>query len=233
MRPGIRMETTGYPAYAGYNRNQVMRNTMWLLSASLVPTVIGAFVGMTPTFIMFMMRSPLIASLVMLAIMFGMVMGIQRNQNSSTGIVLMLGLTFIMGIWLGPLLAVVMHSYNGPLIVAEAAGGTAAIFAVLATVATVTKKDFSFLGNFLFVGLILLIIASLAGIFLHIPAFQLMISAVAVLLFSGYLLFDLSRIINGGETNYIVATLALYLDLYNIFTNLLFLLSALSGNNRR
>ena len=221
------------PAALAQARNKVMRNTMYLLSASLIPTVLGTFFGMTPTFIGFMIKSPIMASIAMLAVMFLLVIGIQKNRNSGTGIALMLFLTFAMGIWLGPLLAMVLHSADGAIIVAEAAGGTAIIFASLATVATVTRKDFSFMSNFLFIGLILLIVASLANLFLHIPAMQLTISAVAILLFSGYLLYDLSRIVTGGERNYVVATLSLYIDLYNILVNLLFLLTALSGNNRR
>ncbi|HVC48566.1 MAG TPA: Bax inhibitor-1 family protein [Burkholderiales bacterium] len=221
------------PGALAQGRNKVMRNTMYLLSLSLIPTVLGSLFGMTPAFIGFMIKSPLMASIAMLAVMFLLVMGIQKNRNSTSGIVLLLFLTFAMGVWLGPLLAIVLHSANGAIIVAEAAGGTAIIFASLATIATVTRKDFSFMGHFLFIGLILLIVASLANLFLHIPAMQLTIASIAVLLFSGYLLYDLSRIITGGESNYIVATLSVYLDLYNIFVNLLFLLSALSGNNRR
>ncbi|MBU6460850.1 MAG: Bax inhibitor-1 family protein [Proteobacteria bacterium] len=221
------------PSASGQVRNKVMRSTMYLLSASLIPTVLGSFFGMTPAFIGFMLRSPIMASIAMLAVMFILVMGIQKNRNSRTGIALLLFLTFAMGVWLGPLLAMVLHSADGAVIVAEAAGGTAVIFASLATIATVTRKDFSFMSHFLFIGLILLIIASFANLFLHIPAMQLTIAAIAILVFSGYLLFDLSRIVTGGETNYVVATLALYLDLYNIFVNLLYLLSALSGNNRR
>jgi FtsH-binding integral membrane protein len=134
-----------------------------------------------------------------------------------------------MGIMLGPILQVALHLKNGAQLVGLAAGGTGVIFLALASYATVSKKDFSFLGNFLFVGLILLIIASLANMFFQVPAASLAISSVAVLLFSGFILFDVSRIVQGGETNYIMATLALYLDIYNLFVNLLQLLMAFGG----
>ncbi len=122
-----------------------------------------------------------------------------------------------------------LHLKNGAQLVGVAAGGTAAIFFTLATIATVTKKDFGFMQNFLFVGLVLLIIASIANLFLAIPAASLAISAVAVLLFSGFILFDVSRIVNGGETNYVMATMGIYLSLYNLFTSLLQLMMAFSG----
>jgi modulator of FtsH protease len=122
-----------------------------------------------------------------------------------------------------------LHLKNGAQLVGMAAGGTGIIFFSLATIATVTKKDFSFMGKFLFIGVILLVIASLANIFFQVPALSLTISAIAVLIFSAYILFDISQIIHGGETNYVMATMTLYLDIYNIFVNLLSLLMAFAG----
>ena len=119
---------------------------------------------------------------------------------------------------------------NGPFLIATAAGGTGAIFFTLAGIATVTKKDFSFMGKFLFVGLVLLILSMIGNMFFQIPALALAISAVALLVFSGYILYDISRIVHGGETNYISATLHVYLDIYNIFVHLLHLLMVLAGN---
>jgi modulator of FtsH protease len=110
-----------------------------------------------------------------------------------------------------------------------AAGGTGIIFFSLATLATVTKRDFSFMGKFLFIGVILLIVASLANLFFQVPALALTISAIAVMIFSAYILFDVSQIVQGGQTNYVMATMNLYLDIYNIFVNLLNLLMAFSG----
>ncbi|CAG0942716.1 partial Modulator of FtsH protease YccA, partial [Anaerolineae bacterium] len=130
---------------------------------------------------------------------------------------------------LGPILQVALHLKNGAQLVGMAAGGTGLVFFGLATLATVTKKDFSFMGKFLFIGLILLIVASLANIFLAIPALSLTISAMAVLIFSAYILYDVSRIVHGGETNYVMATLGLYLNIYNLFVSLLQLLMAFAG----
>jgi len=145
------------------------------------------------------------------------------------GIAALLGFTFVAGVFLGPILQVALHLKNGAQLIAMAAGGTGLIFFSLATIATVTKKDFSFMGKFLFIGLILLIVASLANLFFQIPALSLTISAIAVLIFSAYILFDVSRIVHGGETNYVMATLGIYMSLYNLFINLLSLLMAFSG----
>jgi modulator of FtsH protease len=167
--------------------------------------------------------------LVMLAIMMGLLFGVSATRNSVVGIGLLFLFTFVAGWWLGPMLQYALHFKNGAQIITTAAAGTGAIFFTLATIATVTKKDFGFMQNFLFVGLILLMIASIANLFFAIPAASLAISAVAVLLFSGFILFDVSRIVNGGETNYVMATMGIYLSLYNLFTSLLHLLLALSG----
>jgi FtsH-binding integral membrane protein len=208
--------------------HKVLRNTYMLLGLTMVPTVIGALLGMSMNF-SFMAQHPIMATLGMLAVMFGLFMGITANRNSALGVVLLLLLTGFMGLMLGPILQVALHLRNGAQIVGLAAGGTGVIFMSLAGFATVSKKDFSFLGNFLFIGLILLVIASLANMFFQIPALALALSGVSVLLFSGYILYDVSRIVQGGETNYVMATLALYLDIYNLFVNLLSLLMALLG----
>ena len=145
------------------------------------------------------------------------------------GVVLLLGFTFFMGLMLSGILRVALGFSNGGSMIATAAGGTGAIFFTLATVATVTKKDFGFLGKFLFIGLVVLVLASVANIFFQVPALSLTVSAVAVMIFSGYILYDISQIVNGGETNYISATLKVYLDVYNIFVNLLNILMLLTG----
>lgn len=226
MQPELRMasQTTELALSA----NKVLRNTYMLLGLSMIPTVIGAVIGINLNF-SFMAQSPILGFIVMLAVMFGLFWGISKNRDNSLGVVLMLGLTFFMGLMLGPILQVALHLRNGAQLVGIAAGGTGVIFFSLATIATVTKKDFSFMGKFLFIGLILLIVASLANMFFQIPVMQLTISAIAVLIFSGFILFDVSRVVTGGETNYIMATLAIYLDIYNLFVNLLQLLMALSG----
>lgn len=208
--------------------HKVLRNTYMLLGLSMLPTVAGALVGMSMSF-SFMAQHPFMATLGMLAVMMGLFMGIAANRNSALGVVLLLVLTGFMGLMLGPVLQVALHLRNGAQIVGLAAGGTGLIFMSLAGYASVSKKDFSFLGNFLFIGLILLIVASLANMFFHLPLMMVTISTIAVLIFSGFILFDVSRIVLGGETNYVMATLSLYLDIYNLFLNLLQLLMALMG----
>ena len=209
-------------------QNKVLRNTYMLLALSMVPTVAGALLGVQTGFSLFA-GSPMLSFLVFMAIAFGFMWGIERTKDSAMGVVLLLGFTFFMGLMLAGILRVALGFSNGGSLIAMAAGGTGAIFFTLAGIATVTKKDFSFLGKFLFIGLVVLILASLANIFFQIPALSLTVSAVSVLIFSGYILYDISQIVSGGETNYISATLRVYLDVYNIFVNLLNLLMILSG----
>ncbi len=209
-------------------QNRVLRNTYLLLALSLVPTAIGALVGVQLNFA-FMAGSPVMSFLLFLAVAWGFIWGIQKNRDSGLGVALLLGFTFLMGVMLGPILQVSLGLRNGGALVATAAAGTSIIFFTLAGIATATKRDFSFMGKFLFIGLILLLLAMLANIFLQLPALALTISAVAVLLFSAFILHDVSRIVTGGETNYIVATLAIYLDVYNLFVHLLNLLMAFAG----
>ncbi len=208
--------------------NKVLRNTYMMLGLTMIPTVIGAFVGMTMNF-SWAAQHPFMFAIGTLAAMFGLFYGIQANRNSSVGVVLLLLLTLVMGVLLGPILQVALNLRNGAQLVGLAAGGTGIIFLTLAGIATTTKKDFSFMGKFLMIGIILLIVASLANMFFQIPAFSLALSGMAVLLFSGFILYDVSRIVNGGETNYVMATLALYLDVYNLFVNLLQILMSVLG----
>lgn len=226
--PYISATTTGSIS----EQQKVMRNTWMMLGLTMIPTVIGASMGIHMNFI-FMAQHPLMASLLMLAAMFGLFMGISANRNNSMGVVLLLGVTFLLGLMLGPILQVALHMSNGGQLIGMAAGGTGAILLTMSTIAIVSKKDFGFLGQFLMVGLVMLILASIANIFFQVPAASLAISAIAIMIFSGFLLFDVSRIVHGGETNYIMATLSIYLDVYNIFVNLLNLLMAFSGNDRR
>ena len=210
------------------SRNKVLRNTYWLLGLSMIPTVAGALLGIQMHFGL----SPMAGLLVFMGVAFGSMFLIERTKHTSMGVVVLLGFTFFMGLWLSQLLQFALRFPNGAQSIALAAGGTGVTFLALSTLATVTKKDFSFLGKFLFIGLIVAIVASLANIWLKIPALSLTISAAMVLVFSLYILFDVSRVVNGGETNYISATLAIYLDIYNLFQNLLFLILSLTGNSR-
>ena len=209
--------------------NKVLRNTYALLGVSLFPTVIGALMGMSMSW-GFAASSPILFMIMTLGGIFGMFFLIQKNKNSSLGVVFLLALTFLLGLMLGPILQVAFSLSNGGQIVSLAAGGTGAIFLVLAGIAQTSKRDFSFMGKFLMIGLIMLILASLVNMFFQIPAASLAISAIAVMIFSGFILYDVNRIVKGGETNYIMATLALYMNIYNLFVNLLYLLMALMGN---
>ncbi|MCC7216710.1 MAG: Bax inhibitor-1/YccA family protein [Burkholderiales bacterium] len=211
------------------SRNAVLRNTYWLLALSMLPTVAGAFVGMQFNFAAVFRSAPIMAPLLMFAAMLGSLFVVTRLRNSAWGVVALLGFTFIAGVFLTPILTVAAGFRNGGQLVALAGGMTAAIFFAMATIATVTKKDFSFMGKFLMVGLVLLIVASLANLFFQVPALSLTISAIAVLLFSAYILYDVSRIVGGGETNYVMATLGLFLNIYNLFISLLNILLAFTG----
>jgi len=209
--------------------HRVLRNTYALLGLSMVPTAIGAAIGTTLLAPLLFSVGMGVSAIVFLIVAFGMMWAIQKNRDSGLGVALLLGFTFFMVLWLGPLLSVALQFRNGGMLIAMAAGGTGAIFFTLAGIAATTKRDFSNMGKFLFVGLVLIVLASLANIFFQIPALSLAISGVAVLLFSGFILYDINRIVHGGESSYVSATLAVYLNIYNLFTSLLHLLMAFAG----
>jgi FtsH-binding integral membrane protein len=207
---------------------RVLRNTYLLLALTMVPTVVGAYIGiqLAPA----MMASPIITVVLMLGSVIGLQFGIAHYRNSGIGVALLLLMTGLMGLFLGPLLNVALSMRNGMQLVGYAAVGTGAIFLAMGTIATTTKRDFSFMGKFLFVGMIALLVAALANMFLQIPALALTISTLVIVVFSLFLLYDLNRIVRGGETNYVMATTGVYLSLLNIFSSLLQLLLALSGD---
>jgi FtsH-binding integral membrane protein len=207
---------------------RVLRNTYLLLALTMVPTVLGAAIGiqLAPA----MMASPIITVVLMLGSVIGLQFGIAHYRNSGIGVALLLLMTGLVGVFLGPLLNVALSMRNGMQLVAYAAVGTGAIFLAMGTIATTTKRDFSFMGKFLFVGMIALLVAMLANMFLQIPALALTISTLVIVVFSLFLLYDLNRIVRGGETNYVMATTGVYLSLLNIFSSLLQLLLALSGD---
>jgi modulator of FtsH protease len=208
----------------GVVRNRVLRNTYWLLALSLLPTVLGAWLGLSLNLRAVMGGSPVVTGLLFLAGAFGFIFAIERFKNSGIGVALLLGFTFFMGLMLSRILGFVLGMQNGPMLVGLAFGGTAGIFAVMATIATVSKRDFTGMGKWLFAGALAILIVGVANLFLQLPALMLALSALAVVLFSVFMLYDVQRIVNGGETNYVSATLALYLDIYNVFTNLLALI---------
>jgi len=219
----------GPAAVAAAEPNKVLRQTYWLLALSMLPTIAGAFVGMSLNLAAFYRASPFLAPLLMFGAMVGSLFIVSGLRNSGWGVVAVFGFTFISGLTLAPTLQFAAGLKNGGQLVALAGGMTGVVFFVMATIATVTKRDFSFLGKFLFVGLVLLIIGMLANMFFQIPALAVTLSAIGVLIFSLYLLHDVSAIVRGGETNYIMATTRLFLDLLNLFLMLLNLLMIFSG----
>src|SRR5919201_2292613 len=206
---------------------KVLRNTYLLLALTMVPTVIGAFVGMATASLVF--AHPIATTLVMLAAVLGLQFGIAANRESGVGVALLLLMTGLLGWWLGPILNFVLAMRNGVQLVGYAAVGTGVILFAMGAVASTTKRDFGFMGKFLFVGMIALLIAMIANMFLQIPALALTISSLVTVVFSLFLLYDLNRIIRGGESNYIMAATGVYLSLFNIFANLLNLLLMLGG----
>jgi len=228
MLPELQPNQQAYQTSAGAiapSQQRVLRNTYLLLALTMVPTVIGAYIGIgTGSLIM---QHPIISFFLMMGAVIGLQFAIVANRNSALGVVLLLVMTLLLGWFLGPLLAIALTLKNGPQLIGMAAVGTGAIFVVMAGIATTSKRDFSFMGKFLFVGMIVALLAMVANMFLQIPALALTISAVVVVVFSLFLLHDVSRIVNGGETNYIVAATGVYMSLFNIFANLLQILMAL------
>jgi modulator of FtsH protease len=226
-----RLEALNGGGAYGVDTQKVLRNTYWLLALSLLPTVGGAWLGMTTGVLTQM--SPGMSTLLFFVGAYGLMFGINATKNSSTGVLMLLGFTFFMGLMLSRLLGVVLHGYsNGASIVMTAFGGTAGVFFGMATLATVVKRDLSSLARFLFIGAIIAIVASLINMFVQSTAAMLAISTAVMVIFSLFVLIDVKRVIDGGETNYIMATLAIYLDLYNVFQSLLVILTSLTGNRR-
>ncbi|WP_306603613.1 Bax inhibitor-1/YccA family protein [Azonexus sp.] len=227
MNTNFDLAHSGSPTLAT-QQNRVLRNTYMLLGVSMVPTIIGALIGIQMQF-SFFAGSPFISFMLFLGVAFGFMWGIEKNKDRGLGVALLLGFTFFMGLMLSRILQVALGFSNGGSMISLAAGGTAAIFFTLASVASVKSRDFTGMGKFLFAGVILVLLAGIANIFFQIPALSLAISAAVVGIFSAYILYDISRIVQGGETNYVSATLAVYLDIYNVFVGLLNLIMAFTG----
>ena len=211
-------------------RNKVLRNTYWLLALSLIPTVLGAAVGLYSGINQVMMASPGMSTIIFLVGAFGLMFAIEKNKNNSLGVVLLLAFTFFMGIMLSRLLGFVLGMGNGAQLVMVAFGGTAVVFGTMATLATSIKRDLSNMQKWLFTGAVVILLAAVANIFLQMPALMITIAVLAIVIFSAFMLVDLQRVVNGGETNYVSATLAIYLDVYNVFSSLLMLLGIFGGN---
>jgi modulator of FtsH protease len=210
-------------------RNKVLRNTYWLLALSLVPTVLGAWLGVATGITRGLTGG--LGLIVFLAGAFGFMYAIQKTKDSAAGVGVLLAFTFFMGLMLSRLLAVVLGMKNGTGVVMTAFGGTAAVFFVMATLSSVIKRDLSGLGKWLFVGALVILVGAVINVFVGSTVGMLVISTLAIGVFSMFMLYDLKQIIDGGETNYINATLALYLDIFNVFQSLLVILGITSGDD--
>ncbi len=209
--------------------NKVLRNTYLLLALSLIPTAIGAVVG-TNLDLSFLRASPIIGFFAIMAVFYGWIFAIEKNRDSGLGVALLLGFTFFMGLLLGPLLQSVLGLSNGAGLVAMAAGGTAVVFFTMAAIATTTKRDLSGMARFLFVGAIVLMLAVVANVFFQSPVAHLAIVSMFVIFSTLVILWQINSIVRGGETNYVSATLTLYVSIYNLFTSLLHLLGFASDD---
>jgi modulator of FtsH protease len=234
MQPDMQRNVGGFgqPAVPGQEvalrQQKTLRNTYLLLALTLIPTAFGAFIGMNLNFGI-LRANPIVGSLVILAGVYGMFFAIEKNRDNGLGVVLLLALTLFLGVILGPLLQLAAGMRNGGQLVAMAAGGTAVVFATMAAIGTTTKRNLSAMGNFLVVGVIVVMLAVVANIFFQSPVVHLTISAVFVLLCSMLILWQINQIVQGGETNYVSATLTLYMSIYNLFSSLLHILMALTG----
>jgi modulator of FtsH protease len=220
------IEQYGYVASQA-ERNKVLRNTYWLLTLSLIPTVLGAWIGVATGITQAL--NGWVGLVVFLAGAFGFIFAIEKTKNSAAGVPVLLGFTFFMGLMLSRLIAMVLGFKNGTDLVMIAFGGTAGVFFVMASLASVIKRDLSGLGKWLMVGAVVLMVGSIINVFVASSAGMLVISVLAIAIFSAFMLYDLKRILDGGETNYISATLALYLDIINVFQSLLALLGIMGG----
>jgi len=222
-------QTTGY----GYGvsteqRNKVLRNTYWLLALSMIPTVLGAWVGVS-TGITRSLGGGL-GLVVFLGGAFAFMFAIEKTKNSAAGVPVLLAFTFFMGLMLSRMLAMVLGFKNGPELIMTAFGGTAGVFFVMASLASIIKRDLSSMGKWLTVGALVLVVGAVINVFVGSTAGMMAISVLAIGIFSAFMLYDLKRIIDGGETNYISATLSLYLSAFNVFQSLLMLLGIGGGS---
>lgn len=216
-----------YDALSSEDRIRVLRNTYWLLAVSMLPTVLGAWVGVASG-ISYALSGGL-GIILMLAGAFGFIYAIEKTKHSSTGVYVLLGFTFFMGLMLSRMIAMVLGFKNGAELVMTAFGGTAGVFFAMASLSSVIKRDISGLGKWLMVGVIVLMVGSIINIFVGSSAGMVVISILSMAIFSAFMLYDLKQIMDGGETNYISATLTLYLDVLNVFQSLLALLGIFGG----
>jgi modulator of FtsH protease len=208
-------------------QNRVLRNTYMLLAVTLVPTVFGAWLGMA---LKLPIPTGFVGALLMLGVMMGFIFAIEKTKNSSAGVFVLLAFTFFMGLMLSRMVGMVLGFKNGAQLIGMAMGGTALVFAGMSVLAATIKRDLSFMGKFLFIGMIMVLVAGLANFYFQSSALMIGLMVVSLGIFSAYLLYDLNNIIKGGETNYISATMNVYISLFAIFQNLLGLLGIFGGD---
>src|SRR3954469_14919974 len=229
MNPLSNVASTGYVDTSVQQRNKVLRNTYWLLALSMVPTVLGAWIGVATGLTRAM--SPGVGLVVFLVGAFGFMFAIEKTKNSSAGVPVLLAFTFFMGLMLSRLVGAVLGLSNGASLIMTAFAGTGAIFLGMASLSSIIKRDLSSMGKFLFIGVILLLVAGIANVFLQSSALMITLSVLAIGIFSAFILHDLKRVQDGLETNYISATLSVYLSIYNVFQSLLALLGIFGGRD--
>ena len=228
MTDNVQTIDQGYGYVASVEqRNKVLRNTYWLLALSLVPTVLGAWLGVATGITRSM--GGIMGMIVFLGGAFGFMYAIEKTKNSAMGVPVLLGFTFFMGLMLSRMIGMILGLSNGAQLIMTAMGGTAGVFFVMATLASVIKRDISGMGKWLFVGAMVVMVGGIINVFVGSTAGMMAISVAVIAIFSAYMLYDLKQILDGGETNYISATLSLYMDLFNVFQALLALLGIMGG----
>ncbi|MDH5538539.1 MAG: Bax inhibitor-1 family protein [Rhizobacter sp.] len=220
--------STGVGASA-LQRNRVLRNTYWLLALSMVPTVLGAWIGMASGISRAM--TPGISLMVFLAGAFGFMFAIEKTKNSAAGVPVLLAFTLFMGLMLSRLVGTVLGLGNGASLVMMAFAGTGAIFLGMASLSSIIKRDLSAMGKWLFIGVIMLLAAGIANFFIQSSALMITLAVLAIGIFSAFILHDLKRVNDGLETNYVTVTLGVYLSVYNVFQSLLMLFGIMGGRD--
>ena len=224
MNQPVQATFTGYAGEvtSAEQRNRVLRNTYWLLALSMVPTVLGAWIGVSTGIASAM--TPGIGLIVFLVGAFGFMFAIEKTKNSAAGVPVLLAFTFFMGLMLSRLIGAVLGLSNGAGLIMTAFTGTGLIFLGMATMSTIVKRDLSSMGKWLFIGAIMVLVAGIANFFIQSSALMITLSVLVIGIFSAFILYDLKRVKDGEESNYISATLGVYLSLYNVFQSLLSIL---------
>jgi modulator of FtsH protease len=221
------MAQTLQPVGGGYvgevgsvdQRNRVLRNTYWLLALSMLPTVLGAWIGVSTGALATLGAG--MSAIVFLGGAFAFMFAIEKTKNSASGVPVLLAFTFFMGLMLSRMLGFVLGLTNGPGLIMMAFAGTGLVFFGMAALSTIIKRDLSTMGKFLFIGAVMVLVASIANIWLQSASLMITLSVLVIGIFSAFIIYDLQRVKNGLESNYISATLNVYLSLYNVFSALL------------